>query len=152
MIAIHKPTIDDYDAVRALVAQVHALHHAARSDVYAADAHFLPEHYAALLSDANAFPIAAYDGDKLVGFASAFMKPANPNPAMLPHRIAYIDDICVHSDCRGMGIGTAFVLPSSRAEALFGRYRQAVGAYSFQYIESDSFGRKERSHRTDIGR
>lgn len=79
MIVIHKPTIDDYAAVRALVAQVHALHHAARSDVYAADAHFLPEHYAALLSDANAFPIAAYDGDKLVGFASAFMKPANPN-------------------------------------------------------------------------
>ena len=102
MIVIHKPTIDDYAAVRALVAQVHALHHAARSDVYAADAHFLPEHYAALLSDANAFPIAAYDGDKLVGFASAFMKPANPNPAMLPHRIAYIDDICVHSDCRVM--------------------------------------------------
>ena len=34
------------------------------------------------------------------------MKPANPHPAMLPHRIAYIDDICVHSDCRGMGIGT----------------------------------------------
>lgn len=54
----------------------------------------------------NAFPIAAYDGDKLVGFASAFMKPANPHPAMLPHRIAYIDDICVHSRCRGMGIGT----------------------------------------------
>ena len=25
---------------------------------------------------------------------------------MLPHRIAYIDDICVHSRCRGMGIGT----------------------------------------------
>ena len=97
MIVIHKPTIDDYDAVRALVAQVHALHHAARGDVYAADAHFLPEHYTALLSDANAFPIAAYDGDRLVGFASAFMKPANPHPAMLPHRIAYIDDICVHS-------------------------------------------------------
>lgn len=37
----------------------------------------------------------------------------------------------------------AFVLPSSRTEALFGRYRQAVGAYSFQYIESDSFGRKK---------
>ena len=97
MIAIHKPTIDDYAAVCALVAEVHALHHAARGDVYAADA---------LLADENGFPIAAYDGDKLVGFASAFMKPANPNPAMLPHRIAYIDDICVHSDCRGMGIGT----------------------------------------------
>lgn len=27
MIVIHKPTIDDYDAVRALVAEVHALHH-----------------------------------------------------------------------------------------------------------------------------
>lgn len=40
MIVIHKPTIDDYAAVRALVAQVHALHHAARGDVYAADAHF----------------------------------------------------------------------------------------------------------------
>lgn len=106
MIVIHKPTIDDYDAVRALVAEVHALHHAARSDVYAADAHFSREYYAALLADENGFPIAAYDGDKLVGFASAFMKPANPNPAMLPHRIAYIDDICVHSDCRGMGIGT----------------------------------------------
>lgn len=106
MIAIHKPTIDDYDAVCALVAEVHALHHAARSDVYAADAHFLPEYYAALLGDANTFPIAAYDSDKLVGFASAFMKPANPHPAMLPHRIAYIDDICVHSGCRGRGIGT----------------------------------------------
>lgn len=105
MIVIHKPTIDDYAAVRALVAQVHALHHAARSDVYAADAHFSREYYAALLADENGFPIAAYDGDKLVGFASAFMKPANPNPAMLPHRIAYIDDICVHSRCRGRGIG-----------------------------------------------
>lgn len=105
MIAIHKPTIDDYDAVRALVAEVHALHHAARSDVYAADAHFSREYYAALLADENGFPIAAYDGDKLVGFASAFMKPPNPNPAMLPHRIAYIDDICVHSRCRGRGIG-----------------------------------------------
>ena len=79
MIVIHKPTIDDYDAVRALVAEVHALHHAARSDVYAADAHFSREYYAALLADENGFPIAAYDGDKLVGFASAFMKPANPN-------------------------------------------------------------------------
>lgn len=106
MIAIHKPLIEDYDAVCALVAEVHALHRAARGDVYAADAHFSREYYAALLADENAFPIAAYDGDKLVGFASAFMKPANPHPAMLPHRIAYIDDICVHSDCRGIGIGT----------------------------------------------
>lgn len=99
MIVIHKPTIDDYAAVRALVAQVHALHHAARSDVYAADAHFLPEHYAALLSDANAFPIAAYDGDKLDCFASALEARPIQIRAMLPHRIAYIDDICVHSDC-----------------------------------------------------
>lgn len=106
MIAIHKPTIDDYAAVRALVAEVHALHHAARGDVYAADAHFSREYYAALLADENGFPIAAYDENELIGFASGFIKPPNPNPAMLPHRIAYIDDICVHSRCRGMGIGT----------------------------------------------
>lgn len=106
MIAIHKPTIDDYDAVRALVAEVHALHHAARSDVYAADAHFSCEYYAALLADENAFPVAAYDDAALIGFASAFIKPPNPNPAMRPHRIAYIDDICVHSGCRDRGIGT----------------------------------------------
>lgn len=106
MIVIHKPTIDDYDAVRALVAEVHALHHAARGDVYAADAHFSREYYAALLADENGFPIAAYDGNELIGFASSFIKPPNPNPAMLPHRIAYIDDICVHSRCRGRGIGT----------------------------------------------
>ncbi len=106
MIVSHMPSYDDGDAVRALAAPARRPHGPGRSDVYAADAHFLPEHYAALLSDANAFPIAAYDGDKLVGFASAFMKPANPHPAILPHRIAYIDDICVHSDCRGMGIGT----------------------------------------------
>ena len=105
MIAIHKPTLDDYDAVRALVAEVHALHRAARGDVYAADAHFSREYYAALLADENGFPIAAYDGNELIGFASGFIKPPNPNPAMLPHRIAYIDDICVHSRCRGRGIG-----------------------------------------------
>ena len=105
MITVHKPLIEDYDAVCALVAEVHALHRAARGDVYAADAHFSREHYAALLADENGFPVAACDGNALIGFASGFIKPPNPNPAMLPHRIAYIDDICVHSRCRGRGIG-----------------------------------------------
>ena len=151
---IRKPTIDDFDAVCALIAQVHELHHNARPDVYAENAHFSYEYYVSLLTNKAGFPLAAYDGDKLIAFASAFIKPPNPNPAMLPHRIAYTDNICVDKAYRGRGAGRLLYDETVRMAKERGADTLMLTVWSFNTDAIEFYkhlGMKERNINMEAG-
>ena len=47
----------------------------------------------------------AEEGGRVLGYAFCQIKPSPATPTMVPHRILYIDDICVDSAARGKHVG-----------------------------------------------
>lgn len=103
---IRAMTGGDYDGVRALIRQVHALHASARPDIYA-DADPLSRDYFYTLLGSNAtIALVAELSGELIGFCVVTLRPPSSNPVMRARIVAYMEDLCVDVRHRTCGVGT----------------------------------------------
>lgn len=96
---------NDYSQVLRVFYQLHKVHSDMRPDYYlASDTPITRERYEQLLETPGTRIIGAMDGDKLVGMC-IFRWRQTQNPLVYPHKVAYLDDICVDEKYRRQGIG-----------------------------------------------
>ena len=104
---IRKMEIRDYMAYCALLCEVHSMHAQNRPDIFRAEAALPSEaEFEEMLADPSAVSMAAEEDGEMVGMC--LMEIRVSKAAHVHHRpFGYINDLCVRSDCRSQGIGTA---------------------------------------------
>ena len=119
---------DDFDAVQEIFRTVHAMHQENRPDLYRKlDAPLSRTYYTQMVENPGGIALCAECGGKVAGVAYTYMKAPTENPVMVPRITAFMDDLAVHPDFRGQGIGRA-LLEESRRQAL------ARGAVSLELM------------------
>ncbi len=102
-IRIREAAEADFPAIHELMRQVHQLHLESRPDIYRDVDPLTEEYYLTMLSDSTV--LLALDGEKAAGFCVFQIRPSYSNPLLVPRKMAFMDDLCVHSDYRRQGIG-----------------------------------------------
>lgn len=100
---IREATEADFSAIHELMRQVHQLHLESRPDIYQDIDPLTEEYYHTMLSDSTV--LLALDGEKTAGFCVFQIRPTFANPLLIPRKVAFMDDLCVHEDYRRKGIG-----------------------------------------------
>ena len=96
----------DYPAADVLLCELHRLHAEARPDLYRPAMHpYSGEEFRYLVADAETLSLAAEVGGHFAGLCIAMLRLSSKSPAMVPERIAYVEDLCVHPDFRRAGVG-----------------------------------------------
>jgi len=104
---IRKMEERDYRAYCALLHEVHGLHARNRPDIFREEAApFNEMQFAGMISDGEQVCLAAEENGEMIGMC--LMEIRMLRAAHVHHRpFGWIGDLCVRSDCRGRGIGTA---------------------------------------------
>ena len=96
---------EDDEAVRRLMAQVHALHAQNRPDVYR-PAEALPcADFQRMLADERLFMLAAEENGAVLGFCAVRVRRPAEDPALQRRVVAYMEDLCVDESRRHAGVG-----------------------------------------------
>ena len=110
-LTIREATIDDYEAVCALFAQIDLIHHTALPDIFrsmngpARSLEFMQDR----LDDANLRFVVAEQDNEVVGLAEAAIRNPIDLPFLAPRARVYIEDIIVDERFRGTGVGSALL-------------------------------------------
>lgn len=110
-LAIREATIDDYEAICGLFAQIDRIHHAALPDIFRSidgPARSL-EFMQSRLDDADRRFVVAEKDNEVVGLAEAAIRNPIDLPFLAPRARIYIEDIIVDERFRGTGIGSALL-------------------------------------------
>ncbi len=131
-ITIREINAGDYEAFDALMKQVHGFHVSYRPDMYKAAAHPYGrmEFEAMLLSD-NAIALIAESGEEAVGISVVFLSGNPYNPVMVARPVAYMEDLCVRSDCLRQGVGKKLFEYSEKEAKVKGAQRLDLMVWSF---------------------
>jgi len=122
---------NDFEGVHVLFGQVHALHVENRPDVYR-DADPLPrERFDEMLANGKAICLVAEEAERIAGFCVLILRAPAQNPAMLPVCVAFMDDLCVHSDFRRRGIGKALLVAARDAARARGAQTLMLQVWAF---------------------
>ena len=106
---IRRADVGDIAKLSDLLRQVLDVHHNARPDIFRAGAKKYSEsELSEILCDENR-PVFVYEDDArgVCGYAFCIFVRHVDNHILTDIKTLYIDDLCVDSECRGMGIGKA---------------------------------------------
>ena len=103
---IRRANLNDTEAILNLLSQVLEIHAWIRPDVFiSGTTKYSAEALARMITD-DTRPIYVAEEDGAVrGYAFCQIKPAPGLPMMVPHRILYIDDLCVDAYARRKHVG-----------------------------------------------
>ena len=104
---IRRAVIGDIDKLSDLLRQVLDVHHTARPDIFRAGAKKYTEAELTEILQDSQRPIFVYEDDErgVCGYAFCIFIQHTDNNILTDIKTLYIDDLCVDSKCRGMGIG-----------------------------------------------
>ena len=102
---IRPMTAEDFESVKKIVQQVHALHLHNRPDIYNDVEPLDKKYFDFLLSDENTLTLVAQRENKVVGLCVATMRAPSANPVVKARKVAYIEDLCVDENYRRGSIG-----------------------------------------------
>lgn len=105
-ITIRNFSVNDFEGVNALMNQVHKLHMDSRPDFYRKiDEPISEKDFLSIINNDNTISILAEINNIIVGLCVISIRPLSNNIALVPRRVAYMEDLCVHRDYRKQGIG-----------------------------------------------
>lgn len=100
---IRNMTLNDYNEVDRLMAQVHKLHVEGRPDLYVDVDHiYSQEQFQEMVENEDMISVIAEIDETVVGICFVSMRART---CMVKRRTAYMDDLCVDHAYRGKGIG-----------------------------------------------
>lgn len=121
----------DYAAYCGLLRELHALHHAARPDIYQPEpAQPDEKSFSEMLGTSDCF--VSEDESGVTGMGVMRLRTYE-SPSVKKHTVAWIEDLCVREDCRGQGAGRSLY------EALLARAREE----GVERVELNVFGFNE---------
>ena len=101
-------TAEDVPGILNLLQQVGAVHHEGRPDLFRKGAQKYGASQVISMLDASDSPIfVAAEQGKVLGYGFCKIKAHSQDPVFHDYTELYIDDLCVHEDCRGQHVGTA---------------------------------------------
>ncbi len=127
MIDIRPMTLDDFDALDALLEEIHAYHVAGVPHIFRMPDHgpVLPRQVLADgISSADHLLLLALDGARVVGFLWAYLRVYGDTETTSPRRMAFVETLGISEPYRSHGLGRTLM---DRAEA-WGRERGAAVA------------------------
>lgn len=123
---------EDFDAVQEIFRSVHKLHQENRPDIYRElDAPLSYEYYTEMCANPDGIALCAVGGGKIAGVAYTYMKKPPSNPVVLPRAVAFMDDLAVHPDFRGQGVGKVLLMESRRRAAERGAVSLELMVWAF---------------------
>lgn len=106
---------EDYDQVAEIFKNVHAMHQENRPDIYRELENPLSlEYFSTMCSDPNGIALCAVCSERIAGLAYTYLKEPSANPVVQPRVTAFMDDLAVHPDFRGQGVGKALLEETRR--------------------------------------
>ncbi|MBQ2244555.1 MAG: GNAT family N-acetyltransferase [Oscillospiraceae bacterium] len=98
----------DIPGLLELLRQVGQVHHEIRPDIFPPEClKYDHEELLVLLEDRKKPVFVAMDGELVAGYCFCQLRDHESGRCSVPRRELYIDDLCVHENCRGTGIATA---------------------------------------------
>ena len=98
---------EDVPEILALLRQVGQVHHQGRPDIFRSDAQkYGPSQVLSLLDKAETPIFVAVEDENVLGYCFCQMKTYYRDSVIRDHTTCYIDDLCVHENCRGKHVGT----------------------------------------------
>ena len=97
----------DIPGILALLRQVGQVHHEGRPDIFRAGAQKYGASQVLSMLDKPETPIfVAVEEGNVLGYCFCQMKTYYRDSVICDHTTCYIDDLCVHENCRGKHVGT----------------------------------------------
>ena len=126
---IRNMTLNDYNDIDRLMAQVHLLHVNGRPDLYIDVDHIYSyEQFKEMVENEDMITILAEENEKVLGICMITMRSKT---CMIKRRTAYMEDLCVDESCRGRGIGKALFLYAKEASVKMGAERLDLMVWDF---------------------
>lgn len=123
---------DDYLQAAEIFRQVHLLHQESRPDIYRKTENPLGlDYFTYLCSNPDGIALCAECDGRVAGVAYTYMKKPTENPVVLPRVTAFMDDLAVHADFRGQGIGKALLEETRRVAVARGAVSLELMVWAF---------------------
>lgn len=98
--------IKDVPGILELLRQVGQVHHEGRPDIFRNGAQKYSASQVIAMLDAPATPIfVAVQDEQVLGYCFCMIKEHVKDPVIADYTDLYIDDLCVHENCRGQHVG-----------------------------------------------
>lgn len=106
---IRKAEERDIDRILLLLSQVLEIHAKIRPDIFipGTTKYTRSELLEKMRRDTEAIFVAVNDDDLVLGYVFCVIRDLSERQTLVPHRLMFIDDLCVAQDARGKGIGQA---------------------------------------------
>ena len=99
---------EDVPGILELLRQVGRVHHNGRPDIFRSDAQkYGPSQVLSMLDKPETPIFVAVEEGNVLGYCFCQMKTYYRDSVICDHTTCYIDDLCVHENCRGKHVGTA---------------------------------------------
>ncbi len=128
---IRKAQEKDLPKLNALLQQVLQVHADIRPDIFLpGTTKYTDDELKEILKDERR-PIyaAVNEKDELIGYAFCQIQEPFPSNNMIPHKILYIDDLCVDASTRGMHVGEALFQHVKKEAAQMGCYEVTLAVW-----------------------
>lgn len=131
----------DFDAVQEIFRGVHALHQQNRPDIFRKlDAPLSYEYYMDMCKNPDGIALCAVCGGRIAGVSYTYIKKPNANPVALPRITAFMDDLAVHPDFRGQGVGKALFMENQKRAAERGAVSLELMVWAFNQNAVEFYG------------
>ncbi len=134
-IEIRTATMNDYERLYLLLAEVDSLHTHAMPHVFRAlpnlQAARSREYLSELLDDPDNSILLAEQSGQLVGAIITLVRDTPPYPILVSRRVANIDVIVIRQDQQGRGIGRALMACAAEWARSLGAQEIELSVYSF---------------------
>ncbi|MBR5088016.1 MAG: GNAT family N-acetyltransferase [Ruminiclostridium sp.] len=121
---IRRASQNDMEGINKLLRQVLEVHHLGRPDIFKGGVKkYTDSELSEIISDDKRPIFAAFDGDRLVGYAFCILQHHPDDNILTDIKTLYIDDLCVDESERGKHVGKALY------EHVLG-YAKSIGCYN----------------------
>lgn len=131
--SIRQATLDDYDPINAVLAEVDALHRVALPHVFrdpGAPARSR-EYIASIIDSQDAALLIAECADRITGLIHVLIRETRDIPILVPRRYAVIENIVVAESNRRSGVGRALMEAAHRWAQKQGIEQIELGVWEF---------------------
>ena len=97
----------DLEGINELLRQVLYVHHVGRPDIFKEEGKkYCDEELLEIIGDDTKPLFVAVEGDRVLGHCFTMITEVRDHSSLMDMKTLYIDDLCVHKDERGTGVGS----------------------------------------------
>lgn len=157
-VVIRNFSINDFEGINVLMDQVNRLHIDNRPDIYReTDKLISKKDFLNMLNDDNIISIVAEINYTIVGLCIVSIRPMSTNKVLVPRRVAYMEDLCVHQEYRKQGIGKKLFIEAKKRALEFNADSLELMVWEFNknavnFYENEGMSTRSRTMEINLQR